>query len=98
MMAEMVMNSLRDLNDKHQKLLKVVSRNGVSSILFSLEKSPMRFSQLMFKTRLNPGILDRHLKSLMQLNIVEKNDEKYKLTETGRRLVSVLLELFNVVE
>ncbi|ADB58415.1 helix-turn-helix domain-containing protein [Archaeoglobus profundus] len=78
------------VNDKQQKLLKVVSRNGVSSILFSLEKNPMRFSQLMFKTKLNPGILDRHLKALMQLNVVEKNEDKYTLTETGRRLVSIL--------
>ncbi len=84
--------------ESQQKVLKVISRSGVSNILFSLEKKPRRFSQLMFETKLNPGILDRHLKALMQLRIVEKNSEAYELTETGRRLVNVLDQLFKVLE
>ncbi|MCS7118627.1 MAG: ArsR family transcriptional regulator [Archaeoglobaceae archaeon] len=79
-----------------QKFLKVISRNGVSGILFSLEKSPRRFSQLMFETKLNPGILDRHLKALIELKIVEKNSETYELTDTGRRLILILQQLFRV--
>ncbi|MEM0022255.1 MAG: ArsR family transcriptional regulator [Archaeoglobaceae archaeon] len=79
-----------------QKLLKIISRNGVSNILLSLEKSPRRFSQLMFETKLNPGILDRHLKALMELKIVEKNSETYELTDTGRRLITILQQLFQV--
>ena len=99
MFADVVPTLFREItNEKQQKLLKVVSRNGVSSILFNLEKSPMRFSQLMFRTKLNPGILDRHLKALMQLNVIEKRNDEYTLTETGKRLVSVLLELLNLVE
>lgn len=99
MLVEVTPSLIKEItSEKHQKLLKVVSRNGVSSILFSLEKQPMRFSQLMFKTKLNPGILDRHLKALMQLSIVEKKNEEYSLTETGRRLVSVLLELLTLLE
>ncbi len=83
--------------DEHQKILKVISRSGVSNILFSLERSPRRFSQLMFETKLNPGILDRHLKALMQLRIVEKNSDAYELTETGKRLVYILDQLFKVL-
>ncbi len=83
---------------KHQKILKVISRNGVSSILFKLERNPMRFSQLMFETKLNPGILNRHLKSLMDLNVVEKKSDKYILTETGRKLISVLEEMLKILE
>ncbi|MEM1957267.1 MAG: ArsR family transcriptional regulator [Archaeoglobaceae archaeon] len=79
-----------------QKLLKIISRNGVSNILLSLEKSPRRFSQLMFETKLNPGILDRHLKALMELKIVEKNSETYELTDTGRRLITILQQLFQI--
>ncbi len=79
-----------------QKFLKVISRNGVSDILLSLEKSPRRFSQLMFETKLNPGILDRHLKALMELKIVEKNSETYELTDTGRRLIVILQQLFRI--
>lgn len=85
-------------NSDQQKLLKVVSRNGVSDILFSLEKRPQRFSQLMFETKLNPGILDRHLKALAELNIVSKNSETYELTDTGRRLILILQQLFRVLK
>ncbi|OYT34162.1 ArsR family transcriptional regulator [Archaeoglobales archaeon ex4484_92] len=84
--------------DERQKVLKVLSRNGVSSILFSLVRRPHRFSQLMFETKLNPGILDRHLKALMQLKIVEKNSDSYELTDTGRRLVDILNQLFDVLD
>jgi len=85
-------------NFDQQKLLKVISRNGVSDILFSLERNPQRFSQLMFETKLNPGILDRHLKALIDFNIVTKNSEVYELTDTGKRLISILQQLFRVLK
>lgn len=81
-----------------QRFLKMISRNGVSSILLCLDKSPRRFSQLMFETKLNPGILDRHLKALIELKLVEKNAETYELTETGRRLIAILQQLFRVIK
>ena len=85
-------------NFDQQKLLKVISRNGVSDILLSLERNPQRFSQLMFETKLNPGILDRHLKALIDFNIVTKNSEVYELTDTGKRLISILQQLFRVLK
>jgi len=85
------------LDEGSQKVLKVISRSGMSNILFSLEKAPLRFSQLMFETKLNPGILDRHLKALMQLNIVEKNSDSYELTPSGKKLVEILEQLFSIV-
>uniref|UniRef100_A0A7J2THH5 Transcriptional regulator n=1 Tax=Archaeoglobus fulgidus TaxID=2234 RepID=A0A7J2THH5_ARCFL len=92
------MISVRDLFEDNtldkRRFLKVISRNGISDILFTLEKSPRRFSQLMFETKLNPGILDRHLKALMELKIVEKNEETYELTNSGRRLIEILRQLF----
>lgn len=80
-----------------QTVLKILSRSGVSNILFSLEKSPLRFSQLMFETKLNPGILDRHLKALKQLNIVEKKMDTYELTPSGKRVVKLLEQIFSIV-
>lgn len=85
-------------NLDQQKLLKVISRNGVSDILFCLEKNPQRFSQLMFETKLNPGILDRHLKALMEFNLVNKNSETYELTDAGKRLILILQQLFRVLK
>ncbi|AGK60850.1 hypothetical protein Asulf_00842 [Archaeoglobus sulfaticallidus PM70-1] len=81
-----------------EKILKVVSRSGVSTILFALDRYPMRFSQLMFETRLNPGILDRHLKSLMQFELVEKGDELYTLTPKGEKILNIINQIFGLQE
>lgn len=80
-------------DETFQKLLKVVARNGAPAILFSLSKGEMQFSHLMFETRLNPGVLSRHLKALMEVGIVERVNGKYALTETGKRLASILREM-----
>lgn len=87
----------RKPDGESEKVLKVISRSGMSNILFSLDRKPLRFSQLMFETKLNPGILDRHLKALMQLRIVEKNSDSYILTESGKKLVRILEQLFTIV-
>lgn len=86
------------VNLEQQKFLKVISRNGISDILLSLQKNPRRFSQLMFETKLNPGILDRHLKALMELKIIKKNSEMYELTDTGKRVILILQQLFRVLK
>ncbi|MDI9646324.1 MAG: ArsR family transcriptional regulator [Archaeoglobales archaeon] len=78
-------------------VLKVLSRSGVSSIVFCLERSPKRFSEIMFETRLNPGILDRHLKALAKLEIVEKSEDFYQLTKKGLEVAEVLQRLFSIV-
>jgi len=77
-------------------VLKVIARKGVSDILYSLERGPKRFSQLMFDTRLNPSILDRHLKALIKLELVEKDSGLYKLTEAGDRVVAVIDDLLSL--
>lgn len=82
--------------ERDQELLKVVSRSGVGDILFSLNRAPLRFSQLVFETRLNPGILNRHLKALMRLNIVEKNGDTYELSSSGRQVVRILEQLYSL--
>nr|WP_276627482.1 ArsR family transcriptional regulator [Archaeoglobus fulgidus] len=72
-------------------------RKGVSDILYSLSDGPKKFSQLMFDTKLNPSILDRHLKVLLKVGLVIKEDKHYKLTESGTKVVETiddLLELF----
>jgi len=84
--------------ERYERILKIISRNGVCLILFYLHEHPMKFSDLMFTTKLNPGVVDRHLKSLMKLNIIERKDSEYRLTEKGTKLVSVIEELFNVIE
>lgn len=78
-------------------ILKIIGRKGVSDILYSLESGPKKFSQLMFDTKLNPSILDRHLKVLLKVGLVVKEDKVYRLTEAGLKVVETiedLLELF----
>lgn len=82
----------KDDERKHE-LLKTISRNGVGDTLFSLEKAPLRFSQLMFETKLNPGILNRHLKALQQPKLVEKVEDSYELTSSGKKVVNIFDQL-----
>jgi|GEM_PF-2960295 len=78
------------------ELLKVLSRSGVLSVLSALNDAPLRFSQLMFRASLNPGILYRHLRSLIELGIVEKNGDFYEITEKGRLVLSIVNELLSI--
>ncbi len=73
--------------------LKVVSRKGVFEILEAMKNGKKKFSELMFVTKLNPGILDRHLKALMSSGLVVKESGEYRLTEKGQKAVELLEEL-----
>ena len=84
-------------NGNAEKILKIISRNGMTSILRILKRDPQRFSQLMFKTRLNPGVLNRHLKSLMHYEIIIKDEGVYLLTPKGEEIVRVLDDLLRFV-
>ncbi len=85
-----------EINFNLKDVLKVIARKGVSDILYSLERSPKRFSQLMFDTKLNPSILDRHLKALMRLELVTKEDGMYRLTEIGDKVVTTIEDLLSL--
>ena len=73
--------------------LKIVSRKGVYEILQAMKHEGKKFSELMFITKLNPGILDRHLKALMNSKLVEKDEGVYRLTEKGKKAVELLEQL-----
>jgi len=77
-----VVNSKME-SERIRKILRAISKNGVGEILYCLKKSPKKFTEIMFETRLNSSVVWRHLKSLMELKAVSKNGEHYYLTETG---------------
>ncbi|MFP3909281.1 MAG: ArsR family transcriptional regulator [Archaeoglobaceae archaeon] len=87
-----------NFNEKHEKVLKIISRNGICPILFTLDSKPMKFSELMFETRLNPGVVDRHLKCLYDLGIVEREDNYYQLTENGKKIIPVIEQFLTMME
>jgi len=67
-------------------------------VLVSLGKGPKRFTEIMFETKLNPGILNRVLKTLIGSGIVGKrdNDEGYELTEKGIKISLYILKIVEV--
>nr|WP_230972408.1 winged helix-turn-helix domain-containing protein [Archaeoglobus neptunius] len=73
--------------------MKILARSGVTEILSCLEINSLKFTHLMLETRLNPGVLSRHLKTLMEYAIVEKKSDMYSLTEKGRMIFEILKEL-----
>ncbi len=80
-----------------REILKVISRKGVSEILKSLRNYPKKFSQIMFETRLNPSIIDRHLKALSKLGLVRKDGENYKLTSCGIYVLKIIDDLYKAM-
>lgn len=84
--------------ERHEKILKVISRNGICPILFTLDSRPMKFSELMFETRLNPGVVDRHLKCLSEMGIVEREDNYYRLTENGKQVIPIIEQFLTLME
>ena len=48
------------------EILKTISSAGTVDVLVSLGKGPRRFTDVMFETKLNPGILNRVLKGLLK--------------------------------
>jgi len=77
-------------------VLKIIGRKGMSDILYCLGNEPKRFSQIMFETKLNPSILDRHLKVLLKFGLVVKENNFYRLTESGIRVVETIDDLLDV--
>ena len=80
------------------EILKTISYAGTMEVLASVGKGPKRFSDIMFETKLNPGILNRVLKTLITNGILEKcqNDEGYKLTEKGIKVSMYILKILEV--
>ncbi|MBO8179819.1 MAG: helix-turn-helix transcriptional regulator [Archaeoglobus sp.] len=83
---------------KVEEALKVISRSGVNFVILSLEDGPKKFSQIMAETNLNPGIVDRSLKALMELGLVSKKAGKYELTDKGEKMLGVIKSIFDVVK
>lgn len=60
-------------------------------------ETPQKFSELMFETRLNPGVVDRHLKLLMKYNIIQRDNNLYGLTEKGRELLPPIKKIGEII-
>lgn len=79
------------------EILKTISYTGTIEVLSTLGKGPRRFTDIMFETKLNPGILNRVLKTLTKSGLILKrpNDEGYELTPKGMK---VSIHIFQILE
>ena len=77
------------------EILKTISYAGTMEVLTALSKGRKRFTEIMFETKLNPGILNRVLKTLISSGIVVRcaDDEGYELTEKGIKISLCILKI-----
>ncbi|MCD1295733.1 ArsR family transcriptional regulator [Methanocella sp. CWC-04] len=76
-------------------ILKTLSYAGTMDVLFSICKGKSKFTDIMFETELNPGILNRLLKTLIVSGILIKDLDGYHLSEKGTKVVLYTLQILN---
>ncbi|HTX44040.1 MAG TPA: winged helix-turn-helix domain-containing protein [Methanocella sp.] len=75
------------------EILKTLSYAGAMDVLFTVTKGKTKFTDIMFETKLNPGILNRLLKALIASDILEKSVDGYHLSDKGAWIVSYTLDI-----
>ena len=77
-------------------ILKTISYAGTMDVLFAIIVGKNKFTDIMFDTELNPGILNRLLKSLLTAQMIEKDTEGYHITEKGSKIVLYALQIIDI--
>ena len=78
---------------REYEILKTLSYAGAMSVLFIVTRGNAKFSDIMFESRLNPGILNRLLKLLVASDMIDRTEDGYKLSGKGARVVSYAVEI-----
>lgn len=75
-------------------LFDVLGQKWTLRILWELKEERLRFRQLRARCEdVSPTVLNRRLKSLRELNLVDHDENGYGLTHRGRQLGEHLLRL-----
>ncbi len=75
-------------------VLDALGRRWTLRVLWELRGGPLRFRELRTACDgLSPSVLNRRLAELRELEVVEHDDDGYRLTTEGRRLGELLLPL-----
>jgi predicted transcriptional regulator len=77
-------------------ILKTLSYAGAMDVLFTVTKGKTKFTDIMFETKLNPGILNRLLKALIASDVLEKSTDGYHLSDKGALIVSYTLDILDL--
>ena len=77
------------------EILKTLSYVGTMDVLFTICKGKTKFTDIMFETELNPGILNRLLKTLVTAGVLNKDRDGYHLSERGARIVLYTVQILD---
>jgi predicted transcriptional regulator len=77
------------------EILKTLSYVGTMDVLFTICKGKTKFTDIMFETELNPGILNRLLKTLLSADILVKDRDGYHMSDRGARIVLYTLRILD---
>lgn len=77
------------------EILKTLSYVGTMDVLFTICKGKTKFTDIMFETELNPGILNRLLKTLMSAEILVKDRDGYHMSDRGAKIVLYTLQILD---
>ena len=77
------------------EILKTLSYVGTMDVLFTICKGKSKFTDIMFETELNPGILNRLLKTLLSADILLKDKDGYHISDRGARIVLYTVKILD---
>ncbi|WP_202319874.1 winged helix-turn-helix domain-containing protein [Archaeoglobus neptunius] len=73
------------------------THHGALKIMFILASEEAGFTEIMFRSRLSPSVLNKLLKSLVRYGMIKKDDGKYTLTRKGELILERLLEIVELL-
>src|SRR6478736_8714783 len=68
--------------------MDLLGRRGALRILWELRAAPLTFRALQAASEMNPASLNKRLKELRELEIVDHSGDGYHLTKHGRSLMA----------
>jgi predicted transcriptional regulator len=84
------------MSKKEFDILKTISYAGTMDVLFAITNGKNKFTDIMFETELNPGILNRLLKSLLVAKMIDKDTNGYHMTDKGAKIVMYALQIIDI--
>ena len=81
---------------------RLCAREKIEDVLLALYKEPLNTNDLQMRGIVGGSTASRLLKRLKELGLVEpvlvNGSPKYKLTEKGRRVAELIMEIHKIVE
>jgi len=83
-------------------LFRLCTREKIEDVILALYKEPMNTNDLQTRGIVGGSTASRIMKRLKELGLVEpviiNGSPKYRLTEKGRKVAELLMQMYQVVE